>query len=118
MKNEAEKIKRVLSTATTAEIVLDTLAEGEDFELTLTRETFVKINNKYFRKIIPMLADLLEKAKKSVDDIKHLVMVGGSPRIPHVSKMISDFFSAAEFDAKLNVDETVAIGASMCSIKD
>ena len=69
LKNEAEKIKRVLTAATSADIVLDSLAEGEDFELTMTRETFVNINQKHFSKIVPMLEELLAKTKTTVDKI-------------------------------------------------
>jgi len=88
LKNEAEKIKRVLTAATSAEIILDSLAEGEDFELSMTREFFEHINQKNFAKIVPLLEELLSIAKVSVDKIKHLIMVGGSSRIPYVSKTI------------------------------
>ena len=112
LKNEAENIKRVLSSATSADIVLDALADGEDLDLTITRDTFVKINQKYFSKITPMLEQLLKYTKKESGDISKVIMVGGSSRIPYVRGIIKGFFPKAEFDEKPNADETVAIGAA------
>ena len=59
LKNEVEKVKRVLSTATQVEIALDALADGEDFSYNLTRKEFEQINQIYFDECIPMIEDCI-----------------------------------------------------------
>ena len=59
LKNEVEKVKRLLSDATQAEIELDALTDGEDFSYSLTRKEFEQINQKYFDECIPMIEDCI-----------------------------------------------------------
>ncbi|MDD5478760.1 Fe-S protein assembly chaperone HscA [Rhodoferax sp.] len=55
---------------------------------------------------------VLRDAKLSVADIKGVVMVGGSTRMPHVQKAVGDFFGQTPL-TNLNPDEVVALGAAI-----
>merc|ERR1712225_142367 len=48
--------------------------------------------------------------KRSVNEV---VLVGGSPRIPKVQQMLSDFFGGKELNKSINPDEAVAYGAAV-----
>ncbi len=54
----------------------------------------------------------LKDAKLTPKDIHHVIMVGGSTRVPLVKKSISEFFGQEVYD-KLNPDEVVALGAAI-----
>ena len=55
LKLEVEKAKRVLSAAMTVEIHIDSLKEGEDFDITLTRATFEILCAPEMNKIVPLI---------------------------------------------------------------
>lgn len=54
----------------------------------------------------------LQDAKLSKKDIDHIVMVGGSTRMPYIKQKIGEFFEKEVFD-KINPDEVVAMGAAI-----
>jgi heat shock protein 5 len=52
-------------------------------------------------------------AKVSEADIDHVVLVGGSTRIPKIQQMLSEFFDGKEISKSINPDEAVAYGAAI-----
>ena len=54
----------------------------------------------------------LEHAELSNDEVKHVVLVGGSTRIPWIKKWLTEEFGFEPYD-QLNADEGVAKGATM-----
>jgi molecular chaperone HscA len=54
----------------------------------------------------------LRDAKLTVQDVKGVVMVGGSTRMPQIQKAVGDFFGQAPLN-NLNPDEVVALGAAI-----
>jgi heat shock protein 5 len=52
-------------------------------------------------------------AKVSRADIDHVVLVGGSTRIPKIQQMLSEFFDGKEISKSINPDEAVAYGAAI-----
>ncbi len=117
LRESAEKAKIELSGSAETTINLPYItasAEGPlHLEAKLTRAEFQK-----------MTADLLERCKGpfqqaikdagiSVDDIDHVVLVGGSTRMPAVTDLVRELTGGKEPNKGVNPDEVVAVGASL-----
>ncbi len=116
IKDEAEKAKKELSSATEIEINLPYITADADgpkhLELTLTRAKLEEL-------VEPLLAQLdgpVERALKDADlkpsDISEVVMVGGMTRMPAVVERVKKFFGKDPMQG-VNPDEVVAVGAAI-----
>jgi molecular chaperone HscA len=102
-----------------AEEAKKVLGHSETFESTLNGLS-VKITLKEFNDLIAPLVDktlescknALKDAKLKPENIDHIIMVGGSTRVPLVKKSVSKLFEKEVFDG-LNPDEVVALGAAI-----
>ena len=112
LRTACERAKRTLSSATQAQIEVDSLSEGNDFSTTLTRAKFESLCEPFFRRCIGPLDGLLKDAKMSKDQIHEIVMVGGSSRIPKIREMLSSYFNGKKLNDSVNPDEAVAFGAA------
>jgi heat shock protein 1/8 len=113
LRTSCERAKRTLSSATQAQIEVDSLAEGNDFSLTLTRAKFESLCEPFFRRCIGPLDGLLKDAKMSKEQIHEIVMVGGSSRIPKIREMLTSYFNGKKLNDSVNPDEAVAFGAAV-----
>jgi L1 cell adhesion molecule like protein len=113
LRTQCEKAKRTLSSAVTAVIECETLAEGEDFTFNMTRAKFEELNIDLFKKCMVPVENALSDAGYTKDKIHDLVMVGGSTRIPKVQQLIQDFFDGKTLNKSINPDEAVAYGAAV-----
>ena len=116
IKDEAEKAKKELSSATEVEINLPYITADADgpkhLELTLSRAKLEEL-------VEPLLAQLdgpVERALKDADlkpsDISEVVMVGGMTRMPAVVERVKKFFGKDPMQG-VNPDEVVAVGAAI-----
>lgn len=130
---EAEKAKRILSTAQSTTINVDYFFEDIDLCLELTRPKFVQLCEKYFNRAMERIKgclmtikggkpnynssgcllnedkNLIEKSKKDIDRV---LLVGGSSRIPYVIEKLNQMFGSEKVFMPVNPDEAVAIGAA------
>ena len=113
LRTACERAKRTLSSATQASIEVDTLAEGQDFNITITRAKFESLCSDLFRRTIAPLDRLLADAKLSKDQIHEIVMVGGSSRIPKIRELLSSYFNGKKLNDSVHPDEAVAYGATV-----
>ncbi len=113
LKTACERAKRTLSTATTTGIEVDALADGKDFNTTITRARFEELCGDIFRKTMEPVEQVLRDAKKSKSEIHDIVLVGGSTRVPKIQQLLSDFFNGKELCKSINPDEAVAYGAAV-----
>ena len=111
LKNECEKAKILLSSAKETTIDLDSLAEGEDLNLEITRALFESKIKKYLDQCIQCIKEALDDAKLKPSQIDVIVLVGGSSKIPIVQKMLKDYFGK-EPNKSIHPDEAVAYGAA------
>lgn len=113
LRTSCEKAKRILSSATQAQIEVDSLAEGVDFTTTLTRAKFESLCEPFFKRCIGPLDGLLKDAKMSKEQINEIVMVGGSSRIPKIRELLTSYFNGKKLNDSVNPDEAVAFGAAV-----
>ncbi|GAA4756229.1 molecular chaperone DnaK [Nocardioides endophyticus] len=117
LQEAAEKAKIELSSSAETTIHLPYITHGESgplhFEEKLSRSEFQKLT-----------ADLLDRTKKpfqqvlkdggvAVDKIDHVVLVGGSTRMPAVSDVVKELLGGKEPNKGVNPDEVVAVGAAL-----
>jgi heat shock protein 1/8 len=109
----AERVKKTLSTANQATLEVDSLAEGNDLMLTLTRPKFESLCDDLFRKCMGPVEQVLKDAKLGKGHINDVVLVGGSSRIPRVQALLKEFFNGKELCQSIHPDEAVAYGAAV-----
>ena len=113
LRNICERAKMTLSTATQTNIEVDSLAEGIDFQLTITRAKFESLCDSLFRRTIAPIDRCLADAKMSKDQIHEIVMVGGSSRIPKIRELLTNYFNGKKLNDSVHPDEAVAYGAAV-----
>ncbi|KAL5615441.1 hypothetical protein BROUX41_005486 [Berkeleyomyces rouxiae] len=113
LKREAEKAKRTLSSQKSARVDIESLFNGIDFSMSLSRAKFEALNEDLFKKTLKPVAQVIEDAKASREDIDDIVLVGGSTRIPRVVTLIEEYFGGKKASKGINPDEAVAFGAAV-----
>jgi heat shock protein 1/8 len=113
LRTVVERAKRTLSSASLATVEVDSLAEGHDLNLTITRAKFEQLCDNLFKRTTAPLEQLLRDAKLSKDQIDEIVMVGGSTRVPRIRQLVSDYFGGKKLNDSVNPDEAVAYGAAV-----
>jgi len=113
LRTACERAKRTLSTSTSAVIELDSLAEGIDFNSTISRAKFENICEDLFRKTMEPVDQVLRDSKMSKSQIDEIILVGGSTRIPKIQELLKDYFGGKDLCKSINPDECVAYGAAV-----
>ena len=113
LRTACERAKRVLSSSTQAGIEVDSLADGIDLNLTITRAKFESLCDSLFRNCMGPVEQVLRDSKIAKDKIDDIVLVGGSSRIPRVQQLLKEFFNGKELCQSINPDEAVAYGAAV-----
>lgn len=106
----ARRVREALTDATSASESLS--VSGKNVDLTLTRAEFEQIAQPLVAKTIASAKRALKDASLDVDDIKGVVMVGGSTRMPVVRQTVQDFFGTQPL-TNLDPDQVVALGAAL-----
>ncbi len=83
-----------------------------DYHCAITKQKFEELILPLVNKTIECSKNAIADAGVSVDEIQHIIMVGGSTRTPLVKSMVSDFFKK-DVNDNLNPDEVVALGAAV-----
>merc|ERR1719245_99146 len=113
LRTQCEQAKRTLSAAVRATIEVDSLFDGIDFHITITRAKFEQLCNEQFRNCLDPCRRVLQDAKISKNEVNEIVMVGGSTRIPKIQSLLSQFFNGKELNKSITPDEAVAWGAAV-----
>lgn len=113
LRTACERAKRTLSSATQSSVEIDSLADGADFQTTITRAKFEQLCEPVFRRTVAPLDGLLRDAKLDKSQIHEIVMVGGSTRIPRIRQLVSEYFNGKKLNDSVNPDEAVAYGAAV-----
>ncbi len=117
---DRQQAKVALMTARMAKECLTTSEDGEWMFDIGDKQTMHRLNRDEFDKLIAPLVErtiticqgVLDDARLSKDDIKGVVLVGGSTRIPLVRRRVAEFFGRQPLK-NINPDEVVAVGAAL-----
>ncbi len=116
LKEAAENAKKELSTATETEINLPFITADQTgpkhLVKKITRAKFESLIEDLVDETITKIEEVMKDSGLSKNDVKEVVMVGGSTRIPLVQKKVKDYFGK-ELNKSVNPDEVVAIGAAI-----
>ena len=117
LKEAAEQAKKELSSATSTNISLQYLSMSENgpihLDETLTRAKFEDLTKDLLERTKAPFHAVMKDAGVSVSDIDHVVLVGGSTRMPGVSAVVTELTGGKEPNKGVNPDEVVAIGAAV-----
>jgi molecular chaperone DnaK len=108
--DEAEDIKKTLSRRSVTKVIL--YGEPGTHRVEITREMFEQAISSLMSRIDILLEVALEEAGLKPSDIDKVLLVGGSTRMPVVTKNLEQKFGFAP-DCAVNVDECVALGAAL-----
>ena len=113
LRTACERAKRTLSSSTSASIELDSLYDGIDFSMQLSRAKLEDLCMDIFRACMEPVEKVLRDAKVSKGEVHEIVLVGGSTRIPKIQQLLSSYFNGKELNKSINPDEAVAYGAAV-----
>ena len=113
LRTTCERSKRMLSTASTTTVELESFFDGIDMNVVLTRAKFEELNSAPFLRCIDTVKRVLVDAKVTPADVGDVVLVGGSTRIPKVQELLSAYFGGKDLCKSINPDEAVAYGAAV-----
>ena len=116
LKEAAEEAKKDLSGVTTTQISCPFITQGENgplhLDVTLTRAKLESLISDLVESTLKPVRDALKDAKLTKDDIDHVILVGGSTRIPMVQELVKKELGK-EPNRSVNPDEVVAMGAAI-----
>lgn len=113
IKIACERAKRTLSNVTQASVELDSVHEGIDFNITITRARFESLCSAFFDSCTETVEKVLLDSKLDKNQIHDVVLVGGTSRIPAIRERLSNFFNGKVLNQSVNPDEAVAYGAAV-----
>ncbi|HCN40745.1 molecular chaperone DnaK [Rothia sp. (in: high G+C Gram-positive bacteria)] len=117
LREAAEQAKKELSSATSTSISLQYLsvtAEGPiHLDEKLTRAKFQDMTSDLIERTKKPFKDVISEAGVSVSEIAHIVLVGGSTRMPAVTEVVKELSGGREPNKGVNPDEVVAMGAAL-----
>ena len=117
LKEAAEQAKKELSSATSTNISLQYLSMTADgpihLDETLTRAKFEELTADLLERTKKPFRDVMAEAGVTVSEIDHVVLVGGSTRMPAVTEVVKELTGGREPNKGVNPDEVVAVGAAL-----
>ncbi|MBP8882680.1 MAG: molecular chaperone DnaK [Dermatophilaceae bacterium] len=116
LRDAAEQAKKELSSSTSATINLQYLSMSENgpihLDETISRAQFEQLTKDLLDRCKAPFAKVIKDAGIKLADIDHVVLVGGSTRMPAVTALVKEL-TGREPNKGVNPDEVVAIGASL-----
>ncbi|MGJ7442536.1 molecular chaperone DnaK [Aquipuribacter sp. MA13-6] len=113
----AEQAKKELSSSTSTSISLQYLSMTENgpvhLDEQLTRAQFEQMTASLLERTKAPFQQVIKDAGVSLSDIAHVVLVGGSTRMPAVTALVKELTGGKEPNKGVNPDEVVALGAAL-----
>ncbi|WP_084105196.1 molecular chaperone DnaK [Demequina sp. NBRC 110056] len=117
LREASEQAKKELSSATSTNISLQYLSIGENgpvhLDTRLTRAQFQQMTQDLIDRTKEPFHQVIKDAGISLSDIDHVVLVGGSTRMPAVTDVVKELTGGKEPNKGVNPDEVVAVGAAL-----
>ena len=116
LKEEAERAKKELSSTSTANINIPyaTQHDGAPVHVneTLSRAKFEDLTSDLLERTKKPFKDVIKEAGVQISEIDHVILVGGSTRMPAVAEVVKEL-TGKEASKSVNPDEVVAVGAAL-----
>ena len=118
LREAAEKAKKELSSATTTNVSLPYISMSADgtplhVDETLSRAKFEEMTKDLLERTKAPFQNVIRDAGVKVGEIDHVVLVGGSTRMPAVTEVVKNLTGGREPNKGVNPDEVVAVGAAL-----
>jgi molecular chaperone DnaK len=117
LKEAAEQAKKELSQSTSTQVQLPYLSLTEsgpaNLDETITRAQFESLTQDLLERTRKPFQDVIKEAGVKVADIAHVVLVGGSTRMPAVTELVKSLLDGREPNKGVNPDEVVSVGAAL-----
>jgi molecular chaperone DnaK len=117
LREAAEKAKIELSSSQSTNINLPYITASDagplHLDLSLTRAEFQKMTADLLERTKAPFNQVVKDAGVKVSDINHVVLVGGSTRMPAVTDLVKELTGGREPNKGVNPDEVVAVGAAL-----
>ena len=117
LRDAAEQAKKELSSSTSTSVSLQYLSMGENGPIhvdeTITRAQFEQMTKDLLDRTVKPFEAVIKDAGIKVGDIDHVVLVGGSTRMPAVAELVTKLCNGKEPNKGVNPDEVVAVGAAL-----
>ncbi|MCF8529084.1 MAG: molecular chaperone DnaK [Aquiluna sp.] len=117
LKEASEQAKKELSQSTSTQIQLPYLSLTEsgpaNLDESITRAQFESLTQDLLERTRKPFQDVIKEAGVKVGDIAHVVMVGGSTRMPAVTELVKGLLGGQEPNKGVNPDEVVSVGAAL-----
>ncbi|MEO8827956.1 molecular chaperone DnaK [Lapillicoccus sp.] len=119
LRDAAEQAKKELSSSTNTNINLQYLSMSENgpihLDEQLSRSEFERLTQDLLERTKGPFQKVIADAGIKVSDIDHVVLVGGSTRMPAVTSIVKELTGGQDPNKGVNPDEVVAVGASLQS---
>mgnify|MGYP001124209603 FL=1 len=117
LKEAAEQAKKELSSSNSTSVNLPYLSLTDSGPVslseTLSRAKFEDLTKDLLDRTKKPFTDVIAEAGIKVEDIDHVVLVGGSTRMPQVTELVKKLTGGQEPNKGVNPDEVVAVGAAL-----
>jgi molecular chaperone DnaK len=117
LREAAEQAKKELSSTTSTNISLQYLSMSESgpihLDEKLTRAAFEEMTRDLLERTKTPFHNVIKDAGIQLSDIDHVVLVGGSTRMPAVTEVVKELTGGREPNKGVNPDEVVAVGAAL-----
>ncbi len=117
LREAAEQAKKELSSATSTNISLQYLSMSENgpihLDEKLSRAQFENMTKDLLERTKAPFRNVINDAGIQVSEIDHVVLVGGSTRMPAVAEVVTELTGGKEPNKGVNPDEVVAVGAAL-----
>lgn len=110
LREKAEMAKRTLSNVAKTNVFVS--LNGKNYRTTVSRKDFEKITKSLLTRTEELVEDVLEDTGTTWDQIDHVLLIGGSTRMPMVRDLV-ERMSGKTPETDVNPDEAVALGAAV-----
>lgn len=110
LREQSEATKRALTTVEKSNVFLD--YKGKPYKVTVTRDEFEKETKSLVARTQEILEDVIDDAGVAWTEIDHVLLVGGSTRMPIIKRVLEENLGR-NIQYSINPDEAVAAGAAI-----
>ncbi|KAK6458646.1 lumen HSP seventy [Scheffersomyces xylosifermentans] len=113
----SEKAKLILSVNNEYKVSLESIIDDKDFKTSISRDEFEEFNSDLMQRITAPVLEVVKGSGLSLDDVKSVILNGGSTRVPFVQKHLTTLITEEKISKSVNTDESCALGVALRGLK-